>query len=84
MLAVCNVHNATVELHSAHATQPHPVQNFFLERCGQAFANVTENFIKAVENGTRDPKPGGFDGLQAQILAEAAAVSWQTGRPVNV
>ena len=64
MLAVCNVHNTTVELHSAHATQSDPVQNFFLERCGQAFANVTENFIKAAENGTRDPMPGGLTGCR--------------------
>lgn len=84
MLSVSNVHNTTVELHSAQGTQADPVQNFFLERYGQAYANEIESFVAAVESGTRDPKPSGFDGLQAQILAEAATVSWQTGKPVKV
>jgi myo-inositol 2-dehydrogenase / D-chiro-inositol 1-dehydrogenase len=84
MLAVRNVHNTTVELHSAQGTQADPVQNFFLERYGQAYANEIKSFITAVETGIRDPKPSGFDGLQAQILAEAATVSWQTGKPVKV
>lgn len=84
MLAVRNVHNTTVELHSAQGTQTDPVQNFFLERYGQAYANEITSFITAVETGIRDPKPSGFDGLQAQILAEAATVSCQTGKPVEV
>jgi myo-inositol 2-dehydrogenase/D-chiro-inositol 1-dehydrogenase len=84
MLAVRNVHNTTVELHSAQGTQADPVQNFFLERYSQAYANEIKSFITAVESGIRDPRPSGFDGLQAQILAEAATVSWQTGKPVKV
>jgi myo-inositol 2-dehydrogenase/D-chiro-inositol 1-dehydrogenase len=84
MLSVRNVHNTTVELHDAQGTQADPVQNFFLERYGQAYANEIKSFITAVETGIRDPKPSGFDGLQAQILAEAATVGWQTGKPVKV
>jgi myo-inositol 2-dehydrogenase / D-chiro-inositol 1-dehydrogenase len=84
MLSIRNVHNTTVELHSAHGTQADPVQNFFLERYGQAYANEIKSFINAIETGLRDPRPSGFDGLQAQILAEAATVSWQTGKPVKV
>jgi myo-inositol 2-dehydrogenase / D-chiro-inositol 1-dehydrogenase len=84
MLSIRNVHNTTVELHSAQGTQADPVQNFFLERYGQAYANEIKSFINAVETGDRNPKPSGFDGLQAQILAEAATVSWQTGKPVKV
>ena len=84
MLSVRNVHNTTVELHDAEGTHADPVQNFFLERYGQAYANEIKSFITAVETGIRDPKPSGFDGLQAQILAEAATVSWQTGKPVRV
>jgi myo-inositol 2-dehydrogenase/D-chiro-inositol 1-dehydrogenase len=84
MLAVRNLHNTTVELHNAQGTQADPVQNFFLERYGQAYANEIKSFITAMETGIRDPKPSGFDGLQAQILAEAATVSWQTGKPVKV
>jgi myo-inositol 2-dehydrogenase / D-chiro-inositol 1-dehydrogenase len=84
MLSVGNVHNTTVQLHGANGTQADLVQNFFLERYGQAYANEIRSFISAVEAGVRDPRPGGFDGLQAQILAEAATVSWQTGKPVKV
>jgi myo-inositol 2-dehydrogenase / D-chiro-inositol 1-dehydrogenase len=84
MLTARNLHNTTVELHNAEGTMADPVQNFFLERYGQAYANELNSFITAVEAGNRNPKPSGFDGLQAQILAEAATVSWQTGKPVKV
>jgi myo-inositol 2-dehydrogenase / D-chiro-inositol 1-dehydrogenase len=60
------------------------VQNFFLERHCQAYVNEIKSFINAVETGDREPRPSGFDGLQARILAEAATVSWQTGKPVKV
>ena len=84
MLSARNVHNTTVELHNAQGTLADPVQNFFLERYGQAYANELNTFINAVESGNPNPRPSGHDGLQAQILAEAATVSWQTGKPVKV
>jgi len=84
MLAARNVHNTTVELHNAEGTLADPVQNFFLERYGQAYANELNTFITAVESGNRDPRPSGFDGLQAQKLADAATESWKTGKPVKV
>ena len=84
MLTARNIHNTTVELHNAQGTQADPIQNFFLERYGQAYASELNSFITAVETGDRDPKPNGFDGLQAQILAEAATESWKTGKPVKV
>ena len=84
MLTAANVHNTTVQLHNAHGTQTDPVQNFFLERYFQAYTSELNTFINAVESGDRNPKPSGFDGLQAGILADAATVSWQTGKPVKV
>jgi myo-inositol 2-dehydrogenase / D-chiro-inositol 1-dehydrogenase len=84
MLSARNVHNTTVELHNAEGTKADPIQNFFLERYGQAYANELNAFIEAVETGNRDPKPNGYDGLQAQKLADAATESWQTGKPVKV
>ena len=84
MLSARNVHNTTVELHSVDGTHSDPIQNFFLERYGAAYANELNSFINAVESGNRDPKPNGFDGLQAQKLADAATTSWQTGKPVKV
>ena len=84
MLSARNVHNTTVELHAVDGTHSDPIQNFFLERYGAAYANELNSFITAVESGNRDPKPNGFDGLQAQKLADAATISWQTGKPVKV
>ena len=84
MLSARNVHNTTVEVHNAEGTKADPIQNFFLERYEAAYANELNTFIAAVESGNRNPKPSGFDGLQAQKLADAATVSWQTGKPVKV
>ena len=84
MLAARNIHNTTVELHSADGTRSDPIQNFFLERYSQAYANELNAFIAAVETGNRNPPPSGFDALQAQILAEAATESWKTGKPVSL
>lgn len=84
MLSARNVNNTTVELHTAHGTLADPVQNFFLERYSAAYTNELNAFIKAVETGNRNPKPSGQDGLQAQKLADAATLSWQTGKPVQV
>ena len=84
MLSARNVHNTTVELHAVDGTHADPIQNFFLERYSAAYANELNSFITAIETGNRDPKPNGFDGLQAQKLADAATVSWQTGKPVKV
>lgn len=84
MLSASNIHNTTVELHNGNGTQADPIQNFFLERYGQAYASELNTFIAAVESGNRDPRPSGFDGLQAQILADAATESWKTGKPVKV
>ena len=84
MLSARNVHNTTVEFHGADGTLSDPIQNFFLERYSAAYANEFNTFIAAVESGNRDPRPNGFDGLQAQKLAEAATTSWQTGKPERV
>jgi myo-inositol 2-dehydrogenase/D-chiro-inositol 1-dehydrogenase len=84
MLTARNIHNTTVELHNGEGTRADPIQNFFLERYGQAYANELNTFIAAVESGNRNPRPSGHDGLQAQILADAATTSWSTGKPVKV
>ncbi len=81
MLSARNVHTTTVEFHGADGTLSDPIQNFFLERYSEAYANELNSFIVAVETGNRDPRPNGFDGLQAQRLADAATTSWQTGKP---
>ncbi|WP_373503918.1 inositol 2-dehydrogenase [Aestuariivirga sp.] len=84
MLSARNVHNTTVEIHNADGVKADPVQNFFVERYVAAYANELNTFIDAVSSGNRDPRPSGFDGLQAQKLADAATESWKTGKPVKV
>lgn len=79
-----NIHNTTVEVLSAKGYHSDPIQNFFLERYMAAYSNELNTFITAVEKGDRNPRPSGYDGLQAQKLAEAATESWKTGKPVKV
>jgi len=84
MIHAKNVHNTTVEVLNQGGYQADPIQHFFLERYSAAYANELNAFIAAVESGNRDPRPNGFDGLQAQKLADAATESWKTGKPVKV
>ena len=84
MVHAKNVHNTTVEVLSDKGYRADPIQNFFLERYFSAYSIELNTFITAVESGNRDPKPNGYDGLQAQKLAEAATQSGQTGKPVEV
>jgi len=84
MVHAKNVHNTTVEVLNQEGYRADPIQNFFLERYVAAYANELNSFIDAVEAGNRDPRPSGFDGLQAQRLADAATESWKTGKPMKV
>ena len=83
MLRAGNVHNTTVEIANAEGFHGDPVLNFFTERYGQAYANEVLTFIDAVKN-KKALSPNGYDGLQAQKLADAATESWKTGKPVKV
>ena len=61
-----------------------PLLDFFTERYGAAYANELNTFIAAIDSGKKDPRPNGYDGLQAQMLADAATESWKTGKPIKV
>lgn len=52
-----------------------PVPPLFVERYNQAYSAEISSFIEAVKTGSRTLTPNGFDGLQAQKLADAAALS---------
>ena len=60
------------------------MQNFFLERYAAAYRNELDAFIDAIDVRQRRPSPSGEDGLMAQLLADAATESSQTGKPVRV
>lgn len=78
-----NVHNTTVEVATSAGFLADPVQNFFLERYAAAYRDELDAFITAVETG-KAPSPSGEDGLKAQVLADAATQSCQTGQPVRI
>jgi myo-inositol 2-dehydrogenase/D-chiro-inositol 1-dehydrogenase len=83
MLRAGNVHNTTVELATGGGFTADPVQNFFLERYAAAYRAELDAFVTAVNKGTA-PNPSGEDGLRAQILADAATQSAQTGQTVKL
>ena len=71
-------------------SRPRPVSavtlhsiSFFLERYEAAYLAEMRAFIAAATGGT-PADPGIVDGLQAQILADAATLSRETGQPVDL
>jgi myo-inositol 2-dehydrogenase/D-chiro-inositol 1-dehydrogenase len=83
LLSAGNVHETTVQFAGERGISADPVQNFFLERYAAAYRNEIEAFIDAIEKG-RKPKPDGHDGLQAQLMADAATKSRVSGKPVKI
>lgn len=83
MLRADNQRETTVEHATGEGFTTAPVQNFFLERYERAYAAEMASFVEALKAGTT-PKPDITDGLRAQLLADAAAESCQTGKPVQV
>jgi myo-inositol 2-dehydrogenase/D-chiro-inositol 1-dehydrogenase len=60
--------------------KPH---HFFIERYAQSYRAELDHFV-AVLRGEQQPTPTGVDGLKALLLAEAAYLSLQSGRQVEV
>ena len=57
--------------------------NFFLERYASAYRDELDAFVKGVNAGVA-PRPNGQDGLRANLLADAANLSWRTKQRVAV
>lgn len=83
MLRAENQLESTVELAGAAGFARDPAQHFFLERYEAAYLAEMRAFVDAVVSGEA-PTPGIEDGLQAQILADAATRSYATGQPVDL
>ncbi|MFV1494256.1 inositol 2-dehydrogenase [Phaeobacter sp. JH18-32] len=83
MLRAANMLENTVEVAGANGFQTAPAQHFFLERYEAAYRNEMARFVEAVQAGTT-PSPSIDDGLRAQMLADAAAKSLETGTPVQL
>ncbi len=83
MLRAENQLETTVELATATGFARAPAQHFFLERYEAAYLAEMRAFVAAVSAGTQ-PTPGIEDGLRAQMLADAATRSRETGQPVDI
>lgn len=81
MLRADNQLETTVEIATDQGFRRDPAQHFFLERYATAYLAEMRAFVDAVTNGT-PPDPGLYDGLRAQMLADAAATSLATGAPM--
>ena len=83
MLRAENQLESTVELATSAGFARPPAQHFFLARYADAYRAEMRAFVEAVASGTA-ADPGIRDGLAAQILADAAALSLETGQPVDL
>jgi len=83
MLRAENQLESTVEIATDSGFTRPPAQHFFLERYEAAYLAEMRTFVEMVANGT-PASPGIGDGLQAQILADAATQSRETGMPVDL
>ncbi|MBB5722985.1 myo-inositol 2-dehydrogenase/D-chiro-inositol 1-dehydrogenase [Loktanella ponticola] len=83
MLRAENHLENTVEVATEAGYRRAPTLNFFLERYESAYRREMEHFVACLNDGTA-VTPTIHDGLKAQMLADAATVSCQTGKPVAV
>lgn len=83
MLRAENMLENQVEVATGDGFQRAPTMNFFLERYEAAYLREMTEFVEGV-SAKRAVSPGISDGLRAQMLADAAALSLETGQPVQV
>jgi myo-inositol 2-dehydrogenase/D-chiro-inositol 1-dehydrogenase len=83
MIRAHNVPRTTVEVATGNGFLADPIQDFFLERYAEAYRREMTAFLDAIIAGNA-PNPSGEDGLKAQILADAATDSAQTGKAVRI
>jgi myo-inositol 2-dehydrogenase/D-chiro-inositol 1-dehydrogenase len=83
LLRAQNVLEDTVEVGNAAGFRRAPTMNFFLERYERAYLAEMAHFVAAVTAGT--PLSSTIiDGLQAQLMADAATLSLAEGRPISI
>lgn len=83
MLRAENMLENTVQVATAAGFHAAPAQHFFLERYAEAYRREMAHFVDAVRDGSAI-SPTIEDGLRAQVLADAATSSLETGQPVAV
>lgn len=83
MLRAENQLETSVELATAAGFRRDPALHFFLERYEAAYLAEMKCFVEGVADGAA-MGPDIEDGLRAQILADAATRSCETGMPVDL
>jgi myo-inositol 2-dehydrogenase/D-chiro-inositol 1-dehydrogenase len=83
MIRADNIRETSVEFAGAQGFASDKALDFFLERYAAAYRAELDAFVKAVTAGAA-PKPSGEDGLRANLLADAANLSWRTGQRVTL
>lgn len=83
MLRADNMLRDTVEMAGPEGFCRAPAQAFFLERYAAAYEAEMRHFVESVAQ-RREMSPSLADGLRAQLLADAADLSWREGRVVRL
>lgn len=83
MLRAENKLENSVEVATEAGFRRAPTLNFFLERYEAAYLAEMVRFVDAVL-AKEVMSPSIHDGLRAQVIADAATQSWQTGQPVSL
>ncbi|MDW3225343.1 MAG: inositol 2-dehydrogenase [Paracoccaceae bacterium] len=83
MLRAENTLENTIEIATESGFQKAPALHFFLERYEAAYRAEMIHFVKALTSGS-PVTPDMNDGLQAQILADAASRSFSEKTPVDI
>jgi len=83
MVGAANVTESTAEVWTEAGAQADRFQNFFLERYREAYRREMDHFAQVVLGEAR-PSAGYADGVAALALAEAAAESLRSGKPVKL
>jgi myo-inositol 2-dehydrogenase/D-chiro-inositol 1-dehydrogenase len=83
MVAAENQRPVSIELATASGYTRPPLHDFFMTRYIDAYANEITAFVDCIVNGAQ-PSPNGQDGLNALRIADAALLSAQTGKAVQL
>ncbi|MBO9661139.1 MAG: inositol 2-dehydrogenase [Chitinophagaceae bacterium] len=77
-----NLHNRNVLYNESGIHQALPL-DFFMDRYSRSYLKEMELFIDALTNNTNMPATGA-DAIQATMIATAAKISMETGKPVKL
>jgi myo-inositol 2-dehydrogenase/D-chiro-inositol 1-dehydrogenase len=83
MISVDNDRPNTARLSTSKAVQEDLPLFFFLERYTEAFVAEIKEFVRCVKEGV-EPPVSGMDGRASVVMAKAARLSYDKGRPVKL